>query len=220
MRGLSKFIVALTALSGIGSLLALAVSPSVADRAGEFLDGSISEDDFLESYGPLAIAQLLQGVATIAIAVLTMIWMFRMASNARLLGRSTFWHPSWAVFGWFLPPFVLYVIPFLMLRELWKASSSEHPAGGDDWRSAGGSPALWVWFVLFGLAPTVLAAIQFDAVIGGGFGGSDAEDVAELVDEFGAFEVATGVVGALGAVAWIVVVLQLTARHRAFTREP
>ena len=53
--------------------------------------------------------------------------MYRIATNVRAFQRQTTWSPLFAIFGWMLPPFVLYVIPFLMLRELWKASDSEQP---------------------------------------------------------------------------------------------
>ena len=56
-----------------------------------------------------------------------MIWMYRMAANHRALQRNGTWAPGWAIGGWFLPPGGLYIIPFLMFRELWKASDPNGP---------------------------------------------------------------------------------------------
>ena len=55
--------------------------------------------------------------------VLVMIWMYRISANLRAFGMTTTWHPLFAIFGWFLPPVVLYVIPFLMLREQWTSQT-------------------------------------------------------------------------------------------------
>ena len=47
---------------------------------------------------------------------------------------------------WILPQ-MLYVIPFLMFRVMWKASDTDVPIGGD-WRSGRVSPIVPVWFVV------------------------------------------------------------------------
>jgi hypothetical protein len=138
--------------------------------------------------------------------------MFRIASNVRAFGRTTFWAPLWAIFGWFLPPLVLYVIPFLMLRELWKR-------GGPDNAGDGENAVLWAWFVVFGIAPAVLAAIQVSSLLGGGLGGGSTEDLAEQLDDSVATSVASGLLSAIAAVVWIIFVRQLTRRHVALTDE-
>ena len=64
-----------------------------------------------------------QGALQIAAAVVVIIWMYRLAWNHRALHRGGTWGPAWAIGGWFLPP-IVYVIPTLMLHELWKAVRS------------------------------------------------------------------------------------------------
>ena len=215
--GLARAIVILTAISVLGALVVALLTPNAADRAREFLGGELTEDEFLEGYAAIAVAQFAQGVATLATAVLTMIWMYRIAANVRGLGRQTTWAPLFAVFGWVLPP-VLVVIPFLMLRELWKASEPFHAVGSDDWRRPPDNPTLWVWFLLYGVLQTVLLFLQSSALVGSGFS-SDTESLAESIDD----SVAVSVIGSVGVaaagVAWILVVRQLTAKHRAVTRE-
>ena len=86
--------------------------------------GGLSDDEFRDAIGPLNAVQLIVGLATLATFIVTIIWMYRIATNVRAFQRRTTWSPLFAIFGWMLPPFVLYVIPFLMFRELWKASDS------------------------------------------------------------------------------------------------
>ena len=112
----------------------------------------------------------LTGLVTVAAAVLTMIWMFRVAKNHRTLHRGGTWGPGWAIGGWFLPP-IIYVIPTLMLREIWKASDPSIPVGGD-WKSRPASPLPLVWLIVYCVPPL----ISF---------GYDSDD---LVDQFGASE--------------------------------
>ena len=201
-------------LAGLGIAL---VTPSAADKAGDFLDGRISEDEFLDSYGGVAALQIVQGVITLAAAVCTIIWLYRLASNVRTFGRQTTWAPIWAVFGWVLPP-VLVIIPLLMLREVWKASDPEVPAGNPNWKSGAENPMLFVWFVLYGIVPAVITAITLNSAFGGGFGG-DTESVAEAIEDFGAVDIVGAVSGLAAAVVWIIVVKQMTARHVRLTNE-
>ena len=99
------------------------LSAGVTQDAKDFLDETISEDEFTSAIGTAQRPAVRhEPVATLATGVLTIIWAFRIAGNVRAFGRATTWSPLFAIFGWFLPPMVLYVIPFLVLRELWKAS--------------------------------------------------------------------------------------------------
>ncbi len=49
------------------------------------LDGELSDDEFRDAIGPVNAAQLIDGVATIAMFVVTVIWMYRIATNVRAL---------------------------------------------------------------------------------------------------------------------------------------
>jgi hypothetical protein len=207
----------LTAVTGLGAALSVAVAPAASDRATDFLNGEISEDQFLDDYGPTLLAQALQGVGQIAAAILTIIWMFRVASNVRAFGRATTFAPLFAIFGWVLPP-MLVIIPFLMLRELWKASDPDAPYDATGWKSSSDNPWIWWWFLAYGIVPTVLFVVSIDTLFGGGFG-NDTEDIAEALQDFGALNVIGGISTVIAAVLWIVVVRQLTARHMRLTDE-
>jgi len=217
IKGLSISVAILVGIAGVGALISAAVTPAASDSARDFLDGTISEDEFLESYGPVALTQILQGVATIAAAVVTIIWLYRIASNVRAFGRKTTWGPLWAIFGWVLPP-VLVIIPFLMVREMWKASDPDAPPDPVSWKQSNDNPWIWIWFVLYGVIPVIFAVVAVNSLIGTGFGG-DVNDVADQVESFGTLDILSSVSTALAAAAWIIVVRQLSKRHMQLTDE-
>ena len=154
----------------------------------------------------------------IALVVLTMIWMHRLASNHRALHRDGTWSPGWAIGGWFLPPLVLYVIPYLMFRELWKASDPNVPAGDDRWKTNPVSIVVTLWWLAYGVAPIPIAIAQGSRGIAGNLNG-DMESLAETVDERLAWSFASSLVVALAAVLYIVLARQLSRRHRQLTGE-
>lgn len=217
--GVSKAAVVLVAIAGIAGAIGGLLAPAAEDAALDFLDGRVSEDDFLESYGPLALSQIVGTIVSLAAAIVSIVWMYRIASNVRAYGRRTFWHPLFAIFGWLLPP-LIFVIPFLMLRELWKASSPEHVDGTDTWKQQPENPTLWAWWILYGIVPLGLAAIELNSLFGGGFsGGTDAESLAESIEGVGTINLVGGLVGLAAAIAWILVIRQVTRRHMALTNE-
>ena len=206
-----------TGVSIVASVVTTLLTPGAADRAREFLNGVITEDQFLDDYGGISAAQLVQSVSTAAAAILTMIWMFRIAKNVRAYGRQTTWSPAFAIFGWVLPP-VLVVIPFLMLRELWKASSPLPRSGHDDWNRVPVLPMIWIWFLLYGVLQAVLLAVQTSSFIGSGLA-NDAESLAKSIEDAGTFSLISGVGVFFAGVAWMIVVRRLTDRHTELTNE-
>lgn len=211
--GLSKAIRVLVVI--LIFLLALgAVALVVAKgNAQDYLDGE-SEDDFVSGVGLSALANGLGGLMTLALFVLTVIWMFRMAKNQQRLGRPGTWGPPWAIAGWFLPPCVLYVIPYLMMRDLWKASD---PESGPDWKKNRIDPIVHIWWVLFGLVPLVFIPVtvgnlKFERDV------DYRESAADVVDGFGV-AVASSMVQIAAAIAFLVLVGRLSARHMQTTNE-
>jgi hypothetical protein len=217
--GLATSIVIFTAIAGVTGLLSAILSAGIADDARDYLAGDLSEDDFAAAVLPLSGAQLLGGIATLVTAVLTIIWMYRIATNLRAFGRRTTWHPLFSIFGWFLPPGMLYVIPFLVLREQWKGSDPEHLDGTERWKQSRDTPWLWLWFLFYGIVPAILVVVQIGSVVGTGFGAADLEGLAESLEDVDAITFVSGAVTAAAAVTWIVFVRQLTGRHRTLTSE-
>ena len=217
--GLATPIVVSTVIVALGTLVSAVLSAGVATDAADFLAGDIGRAEFEDAIAPLNSVQLLVSVATLATGVLTIIWMFRIAGNVRAFGRATTWSPLFAIFGWFLPPLVLYIVPFLVLRELWKASEPTGVDETDGWKRTPDNPVLWVWFVVFGLIPAVLFAVQIGSFADGGLPTNDIQSVADSLDEFGALGWLTAGLSLAAAVVWVMFVRSLTQRHKQLTNE-
>lgn len=88
-------------------------------------------------------------------AVVTLRWIYLAHVNARALGASDMVvSPGWAV-GWFFVPLMNLFMPFVAMRELWKASA--RPA---DWQMEPVPAGLVLWWVLW-VASGVTGMISF-----------------------------------------------------------
>ena len=201
--------VAFTAVAAAVSIAAIWASQAAQDEAQALLADEITPEQFVQRAAPYLLMTAVQAVATLAAAVLTMIWMFRLAKNHRALHRGGTWGPGWAIGGWFLPP-LLFVIPFLMLRELWKASDPDVPIGGQ-WKKKSVSALIPAWFVLYSLVPLVLLVSQTSG--GMSLTASERDMAQQIVDNQTMTIVSAGVAIA-GAAVFIAIVRGLTARHQ------
>jgi len=76
--------------------------------------------------------------------IIWLVWQHRAHSNLRALGAAQLkYTPGWAV-AWWLIPVANIVMPFLTVRELYKASDPE--AGSVDWAARGGTGIVGVWW--------------------------------------------------------------------------
>jgi hypothetical protein len=216
VSGLAKAILILLAISVIGTIVQLIATPRVVDGAKDYLDGSITSDEFRDKLGAYGITSFVVGFARIALIVLSIIWLFRIIQNHRAIGRRLTWGPAWAIAGWVLPP-LLYIIPTLVLAESWKAADPAVPPQDDSWKRDSVNPLLWAWFVLYSIAPIVLLAIDARSQVG--MTGGNTRDVADSLDDKLGVLVAAGIVALLGTVAWALVVRAWTARHTRLTGE-
>jgi hypothetical protein len=87
---------------------------------------------------------VLAGVATLATGILWLIWQHRGHANLRVFGVGGLrFSPAWAV-GWWLIPLVNLAMPYLTVRELYKASDPD--AGAIDWAAARAPLLLPLWW--------------------------------------------------------------------------
>ncbi|NNE11058.1 MAG: DUF4328 domain-containing protein, partial [Ilumatobacter sp.] len=205
----------LVVLGALAALLSIWASVAAEDPARELLAGDIDADTFIERTAPYLLMSVVQGVLTLTGAVVVIIWMYRIAKNHRTLHRGGTWGPGWAIGGWFLPP-LLYVIPTLMLRELWKASDPDVPVGGD-WRSVRVSPLIPLWFVLYSIVPIVLLVAQSSTGLSS-FGASE-EDLAEQIIDGRTMTFVASLLTVAAAVVFLAIVRGLSRRHQALTGE-
>jgi hypothetical protein len=220
VSGLGSALVILTSIVGVSALLSGITQAGARDDAQRFLDGQISEEEFLEAYSSATGAGALASAGQIAIAILTFIMMFKMARNLRDLGRNTKWGPPWAIAGWVLPPGVLYIIPWLMFRELWKASDS-NTHGDENWRDTSDPVpvSFTLWWVFFGLAPIPLATLLGVSVVNAGLMATDTRALATILAEQYWVTFASSVATAIAAVAYVIMIRSLVSRHRRLTGE-
>ena len=222
LRRLGRLVTALVVLTGVAAvanLVASILSATAVGEAQDYLAGTIDEDTFIDAYTPAVAMGALQSLAFLAVIVLTIIWLHRVLWNHRALDRTGTWGPGWAIGGWFLPPFVVYVIPFLVLREAWRGSDPDIPIGDDRWKRAPVPVVLTVWWVVYGLAPIVLIALQGRAAISRGVESSDSENLAEAVRDQVGLSFASSALTIVAAVAWIAIVRGISARHRRLIGE-
>ncbi|HRE01676.1 MAG TPA: DUF4328 domain-containing protein [Ilumatobacteraceae bacterium] len=211
--GQAKALRVLLAIFVVASVISLALLPSAKSKALAYVNGTGSLSDYEDALGPWSLANSLVGGVTVAIAVLVMIWMNRMTKNLQLIGRVGTWTPGWAIGGWFLPP-VLFVIPYLMLRDLWKGSD---PQSQPNWRSNPVAPIVHVWWALYGVIPLAFVTVTFSR-FSFSFDNDNIDQAKNLSDSFGITMAAQAIqIGA--AVALLLLVTQLTKRHTEITRE-
>lgn len=203
------------AATGVLSAVSVLVSRLVVDDAEAFLDDEIDRNEFLEAVTPFALLSFLQSVALLASAVVVIVWMRRLAANLRTLHRGTTWGPGWAIGGWFTPP-IVFVIPYLAFREIWKASDPAVPVGGE-WRSRPVAPVVTAWFVVFGIVQAVLQIAQLGETFSGFGAGEDA--LAEQITGSVTIPAIAAVTDVVAAALFVMMATQLTARHRRLTGE-
>ena len=210
--GLAKWLTVLMIVIIPVQLFTLINLSAVHDKAKDYLAGRGSEDDLKDQITSSAGIGLLSFVVLVAAAVLTIIWMYRIAKNLQAMNRVGTWKPGWAIGGWFVPPLVLYVVPFLMFRDLWKGSD---PGTTHDWRSNRVSPIVTIWWILFGLVPlvTITATVSTFSIEN-----STRKQAKDLVDRFGV-TIASNVAQIAAALCFLMLVRQLSARHQQFTNE-
>lgn len=217
IKGLSKALAVVVALQIPLQFLSAVLTWGMARKAADLLAGTISEDEFEKATrSPLITITSLLFLPT---AVLTIMWMYRMASNLRAIGRPELrWTPQWMIFGWFLPPCGIYALPWLHFRELWRASDPTIPQYDPSWRTAKVSPLIQVWWVLYGLVPLIGFATSLSAITQLSTN-DDVPGYAEQLDKYAAVNIGLAFTACAAAAVYFVFVRQLSARHMQTVHE-
>ena len=153
---------------------------------------------------------LLAGLVGIATFVLLIIWLYRAAKNNEALGRQ---NPrlgaGWAIGGWFIP-IAWWVLPFIVLDDVWRGSDPSIPRGDPSWRRSKTLPAIWAWAV----TAAILTIPNFIASSGGDVRADEPEkvrrdDILRIIGALG---------GIIAAVLAIVVIRKVAARQEEALR--
>ena len=102
-----------------------------------------------------AVVWLVQLVVWVAAFVITLRWIYLANNNARALGADDMIvTPGWAV-GWFFVPLLNLAMPFIAVREMWKASANPR-----DWQVEHAPLTIPLWWG-FWIAAGITGAIAF-----------------------------------------------------------
>ena len=217
IRSISKAMVVLLWIYLPLQILSILDQIRLARQARRFLDGTITEQAFKDTVqvNPSSII----GLMVVPIAVLTMIWMFRMAANLRKIGRpGQTWGPGWGVASWFVPPCIIYAVPWLMFKELWRGSDPDRAPGDPGWKQGDVPPVITLWWVLYGLVP-LLGFFSAAGVAGQLRSGMPMRTLAERFRDYATANIVLAVVGMATTYVYIRLVQQLSGRHMLATRE-
>jgi hypothetical protein len=189
----------------------------ITRQADRLLAGAITEQAFKDATTAGAGAGV--GLLVIPIAVLTMIWMYRMATNLRMLGRvGQTWAPGWGVASWFVPPCFIYAVPWLMFRELWKGSDPSCQAGDPTWKQRKPPRLFTVWWVMYGFVP-IFSLSASAQLVGALRSGETTLQLAQRYHDLRPAALAGGVLGMAATAVYIQLVRRLSARHMQATGE-
>jgi hypothetical protein len=132
-RTLSTWVVWL--LVGVAALTVVAIifrfgQLSLLQKIRDQGAGAVTQGQAEAADNRLTAVSVPLGVLTVATIVMWCVWQFRAQSNLRPLGAANLrYSPGWAV-GWWFIPFANIVMPYLTVRELWKASDPEGGSAG------------------------------------------------------------------------------------------
>jgi uncharacterized protein DUF4328 len=207
LRGLTKTLTVLFAIHiGLLALMIIGVINHLSvlgdkERGGFVFDTKAVNDAQTFPASML----LLAGLVGIATFVLLIIWLYRAAKNNEALGRQ---NPrlgaGWAIGGWFIPV-AWWVIPFIVLDDVWRGSDPAIPRGDPSWRRSRTLPAIWAWAV----TAAILTIPNFIASSGGDVRADEPEKVRR--DDI------LRIIGALGGI--IAAVLAIVVIRKVATRQ-
>ncbi|EDX20893.1 conserved hypothetical protein [Streptomyces sp. Mg1] len=187
--------------SGVGLYTRKLMTDYAADPAS-VESGSLDLSDFLTIRIGFA-----QGLFSLAIAVVFIIWFYRVRCNGQVFRPDCFSRSAgWAIGGWFIPIGNLF-IPYRTARETWEASTPYDPDGTHRRVSAAPVIAWWLVFTAsellyrFGSAQYVRA------------------ETPEEIRDTCAFNAAVDLTAVVAAVLAVVFVRKLTALQRARAEE-
>lgn len=220
VKRLTTALVVILAVSLVINFAASIWQVVFAKDAQRFLDGVITQREFESAYESFSQFSFIAFPLGIAGIVLSSIWSFRIAGNAVGAGRAPLtWKSGLTILAWVLAC-LFGVLPFLMLREHWRASDPELGFGDPTWKSRPVSPLITAWFVVSLVGQ--LASIAAVGSVIGNFDPNATDDAPTLAKQFvdqADFIIPGALISAAASVLLIMVIRALGARHMRLTRE-
>ncbi|NED95256.1 DUF4328 domain-containing protein [Phytoactinopolyspora alkaliphila] len=160
IRPLSGLAAAVTVMLAIAAVVDIAAAGSMFSRASLLDDiragGFVDEQRAQRADELVALLSVAQVLVVLATGVVFLVWQFRHAKNAQVLGSDRALGPGWAIGGWFIPIANL-LLPAIQIFGASRFSDlnerRHHPAQGG--RGAG---VVVAWAIMFVAASIVSAA--------------------------------------------------------------
>ena len=153
--------------------------------------------DFAATFG------IVQIVTSLGSLILFLVWFYRANANVRAMGADGLMGSPGLSVAWFFIPIAFLFMPFIVMRDTWKASESPR-----DWQGQPTNPLLGFWWAAF-LVTHIAATIALRIAVEGDYDMLDALGVLNLISD------ATGIVANLLGVAVMMRIqkLQVSPAH-------
>lgn len=148
---------------------AAAIALAVAQGPVSFYYG-----DFARAFGAV------QFLSALGSLLLFLTWFYRANVNVRAMGADGLMGSPGLSVGWFFIPIAFLFMPFVVMRDTWKASESPR-----DWQGRPTSPLLGFWWAAM-LVTHLAASVAFRIWLEGGYGALDAMWAFDLISSIAA----------------------------------
>jgi hypothetical protein len=152
------------ALYGDALVDAAAIAIALVQGPQALLEGDIA--------GPFAVLQLLTYFGGL---ILFLVWFYRANANVRAMGADGLMGSPGLSVAWFFIPIAFLFMPFVVVRDTWKARAAPR-----DWQGQPTPPLLGFWWAAF-LATNLTATISFRLWLSGDYGVEEAIGVLDLL---------------------------------------
>ena len=123
---------------------------------------------------------ILQLIVTLGSLILFLVWFYRANANARAMGADGLMGSPGLSVAWFFIPIAFLFMPFLVVRDTWKASAAPR-----DWQGQPTPPLVGFWWAAM-LATHLIASFSLRLSLSGDY---------EVVDAVGAMDLVANVFG-------------------------
>jgi len=157
--GLSKWIIFFLIALIVGVVIVLLTYSSFISRLNafknnppiSFFDASLSQAELMRKAhtfdNTYAAFSILSIPTSLIISILLMVWIYKSALNLVFFNiQGLRFSPGWAI-GWFFVPVANFVMPPIVLSEIWKASSPGAKTENMDWKRASTSLVILLWWI-------------------------------------------------------------------------
>jgi Domain of unknown function (DUF4328) len=217
--GLTKALITLSVIGIVALVGSLVAQLALRSQALEYRNDEMTLSEFTDKVGPYLGTSAVVGLVGLATLVVQIIWTFRIAKNMQVLGRqSRSFSPGGTIAVNILGGCTLSILPYFMWRELWKGSDPDAPAGDPAWKQRPVGMIVHLWFAAALVTIGASLALGVSSAIVRVNRGSNTTLAKQLDTQIG-YVVSAGALGIVAAIAFVILIRQLSARHMQATRE-